>query len=162
MGSFRQFWDARFFQTVGIGEKWCTIYKCILKTSQSEHSHVQEVLDEVIAHIRGCADCSEKTEMLESIRSETPQPVHVGLNGRQKTVEEREAFIESFIIRPGQNKFCELIGHDEVKLLLVQSLALPIKQPQLFDNVPPCRRILLYGPPGKGSALCVRERRSED
>ena len=78
---------------------------------------MQEVLDEVIAHIRGCADCSEKTEMLESIRSDIPQPAHVGPNGRQKAVEEREAFIESLIIRPGQNKFCELIGHDEENVI---------------------------------------------
>ena len=120
------------------------------KTSPSEHSNVHDVLDEVIAHVGDCPGCSEKAEMLESIRSDITSSA--GPSGRGGNAEEREdttTLIENCIIRPGGNKFCDLIGHDEVKLLLVQSLALPIKQPQLFDNAPPCRRILLYGPPGK-------------
>jgi len=117
----------------------------------SEHSHIQEVLDEVIAYVGDCAGCSEKAEMLESIRSYISESDPVGLTGHGNSAVEREgAFIEKLIIRPGGDKFGDLIGHDAVKLLLIQSLALPMKQPQLFDNVPPCRRILLYGPPGKG------------
>ena len=122
------------------------------KTSPSEHSNVHDVLDEVIAHVGDCPGCSEKAEMLESIRSDITSSVRAGPSGRGGNAEEREdttTLIENCIIRPGGDKFCDLIGHDEVKLLLVQSLALPIKQPQLFDNAPPCRRILLYGPPGK-------------
>ena len=123
------------------------------KTFRSEHSNVHEILDEVIAHVGGCADCSEKAEMLESIRSDVTQSIRTGQSGIGGNANEKRedmTFIENCIIRPGGDKFCDLIGHHEVKLLLVQSLALPIKQPQLFDNAPPCRRILLYGPPGKG------------
>ena len=127
-------------------------YQHSSKTSRSEHSNVHDVLDEVIAHVSDCAGCSEKAEMLESIRSDITQSVREAPSGRGGSADEREdttTLIESCTIRPGGDKFCDLIGHDEVKLLLVQSLALPIKQPQLFDNAPPCRRILLYGPPGK-------------
>jgi len=126
------------------------------KTSRSEHSNVNDVLDEVIAHVGDCADCSEKAEMLESIRLDIAQSVCAGPSGRGGNSEDMTALIENSIVTPGDDKFCDLIGHDEVKLLLVQSLALPIKQPQLFDNSPPCRRILLYGPPGTGKTSIAK------
>ena len=44
----------------------------------------------------------------------------------------------------------------EVKNLLIQSLMLPMRQPQLFRNATPIRNILLYGPPGTGKTMLAK------
>ena len=46
--------------------------------------------------------------------------------------------------------------HSDVKRLLIQSLVLPLRQPQLFLHTPPIRHILLYGPPGTGKTMLAR------
>ena len=44
----------------------------------------------------------------------------------------------------------------ETKLLLLESLVLPLKQPQLFEGVKPWKSILLYGPPGTGKTTLAK------
>ena len=44
----------------------------------------------------------------------------------------------------------------EAKIQLLESLVLPMKQPQLFDGVKPWKSILLYGPPGTGKTTLAK------
>lgn len=55
-----------------------------------------------------------------------------------------------------ETSFDDIVGQEEAKVALIQSVILPIKQPQLFEGVKQWRRILLYGPPGTGKTSLVK------
>ena len=66
----------------------------------------------------------------------------------------RREQIESTVLKTKPRvKFDDVIGLEKAKKCLKQKILYPILQPQLFtetEDMMPCKRLLLYGPPGTG------------
>jgi len=56
---------------------------------------------------------------------------------------------------PDEN-FNSIIGHEDAKAALIQSVILPVTQPQIFEGLSSWKRILLYGPPGTGKTTLAK------
>lgn len=53
--------------------------------------------------------------------------------------------------------FQDIVGMDDVKEILYESVIFPQKRPDLFEGIrSPPRGILLYGPPGNGKTFIVK------
>ncbi|CBY30801.1 unnamed protein product [Oikopleura dioica] len=87
-------------------------------------------------------DEEEETNSQENLDRRTKEDKQYLENIRQETLPE--------------SSFDDIVGQEEAKVALIQSVILPIKQPQLFEGLKQWRRILLYGPPGTGKTSLVK------
>lgn len=66
------------------------------------------------------------------------------------------ANIEPFIVQKVNHTFDDVIGMEEVKKLFMDSIVMPIQQPNLFQLNAPLKGVLMYGPPGTGKTFIAR------
>lgn len=68
-----------------------------------------------------------------------------------------KGIIESIIVEKTNVKWDDIVGLEEAKKSLNESLIMPIKFPNFFKgNVQPWKGILLYGPPGTGKSFLAK------
>merc|ERR1711937_116934 len=114
--------------------------------------YVQMELKRLENSITSCNRCSKHVESL-NVLSETVASINVS---REESNELRENVVSDTKTEIPEGKFEDLVGHETAKTALIQSVILPVLQPQLFHGVRSWRAILLYGPPATGKTSLAR------
>ena len=77
-------------------------------------------------------------------------------NSADDTENNRRSSIEHTILKPGEITFDDIAGLEDAKVLLKEAIVLPLQYPHLFSGKrKPWRSVLLYGPPGKNTVVCL-------
>ena len=113
------------------------------------------------------ADC--KLAVKEAVRNAISRDASIEMNAAPKTFIKfsdldhairvtKPSAIKSVAVEIPHVSWSDIGGMDHVKLILKESIELPLTHPHLFEmmRVPPPRGILLYGPPGCSKTLMAR------
>lgn len=113
------------------------------------------------------ADC--KLAVKEAVRNAISRDASNAINADPKTFIKfsdldhairitKPSAIKSVAVEIPHVSWSDIGGMDHVKLILKESIELPLTHPHLFEmmRVPPPRGILLYGPPGCSKTLMAR------
>jgi len=91
----------------------------------------------------------------QELEEESKESISIVSSNRDETTTDIEDSIKSYIvIEKPSVRFEDIIGLDEAKQAVMDSIIYPIKRPDLFPYGWP-RGILLYGPPGCGKTMLV-------
>lgn len=62
----------------------------------------------------------------------------------------KQSVVEETRREPCVSGLSEILGHEKVKQILINTVITPMYQPQLFTNMKVPNTLLLFGPPGTG------------
>lgn len=67
----------------------------------------------------------------------------------------KQVVVEETRREPCVSGLSEILGHEKVKEVLINTIITPMYQPQLFTNMKVPNTLLLFGPPGTGKTSLV-------